>query len=318
MDIHSFVFLKKGIGVAVFALCSALLAAGGSPDRTQSAAAGAGTGFSEHRPVKVFVTIGPQRYFVERIGGTRVTVEVLVAPGRDPHTFDPSPRQVSRLSSADVYFTIGMPFEKGLVPKLRQANPLLPVIDTLAGLDLLYGVPHYHYDEAGNAILHGADEPDTHVWLGLREVRSQIAVIRDALIARDPAGEEVYRTRWQAFDNEIQAMDSRFAGMLAPLRGRSILVFHPAFAYFVNSYGIRQLAIELEGKQPSPRHLERIIDQALRDGARTVFTQSEFPLRSAEIIAQAVGGTVIVLNPLDPDWMQVMETLASAIAAGAF
>lgn len=310
--------LRNGAAIAVFVLCSALLAAGGSADRPQGQPALSDTEFSEQRPVRVFVTIGPQRYFVERIGGPRVAVEVLVAPGRDPHTFDPSPRQVSRLSAADVYFTIGMPFEKGLVPKLRQANPGLPVIDTLAGLDLLYGVPHYHYDEAGNAILHGADEPDTHVWLGPRDVRSQIAVIRDALIARDPAGEAVYRTRWQAFDSEIQAMDSRFAAMLAPLRGRSILVFHPAFAYFVNSYGIRQLAIELEGKQPSPRHLERIIDQALRDGARTVFTQPEFPLRSAEVIARAVGGTVTVLNPLDPDWPEVMETLATAIAAGAF
>jgi len=309
---------RNGAGVVLFVLCAALLNAGGASERTQTQIGAKNTVFSEQRPINVFVTISPQSYFVERVGGSRVRVEVLVPPGRDYHTFDPSPRQVSRLSTADMYFTIGIPFETGLVPKLRQANSGLPIIDTRAGIDLLYGVPHYHFDEAGNAVLHGPDEPDIHVWLGLREVRSQIARIRDALIALDPAGEAVYRSQWQAFDSEIQAMDSRFTKMLSSLRGRSILVFHPAFAYFLNSYGIRQLAIELDGKEPSPRHLERIIDQALRDGARTVFTQPEFPQRSADVIARAVGGTVTVLNPLDPNWPMVMETIATAIAAGAF
>lgn len=274
--------------------------------------------FSETDPIRVFVSITPQAYFVERIGGARVKAEVLVEPGRDPHTFDPRPQQISRLSQADIYFTVGIPFEQVLIPKIAKTNRTLRVVDTLDGLDLFMGVPHYHYDEEGNPYLHGADDPDLHVWLGPAEVRKQIRTIRDALIELDPRGEVLYNEAYRKFDSEIAEMDKRFAQVLAPYKGKSILVFHPAFAYFTRTYGINQRAIELEGKEPSPRQLERLIDQALREGTEVVFTQPEFPLRSAEIIARAIGGRVVILNPLDPDWPKLMEQIASSIAEGTF
>lgn len=304
---------KKFCLVFLVLLPFALFAAG---ERAMDGAAGQSAGGD--KVLEIFVTIQPQRFFVEQLGGSRVRVEVLVEPGRDPHTFDPSPRQVARLAQADLYMTIGMPFEAGLVPKLKAATRQLRIVDTVAGIEWLYGVPHYHYDEAGRPTLHGADEPDTHVWLGPREVRQQLVNIRDALIAADPAGRTEYERRHVEFDAKIVAMDRRFSQALAPAQGRAILAFHPAFAYFTNTYGIRQLAIELDGKEPSPRHLERMIDQALRDGTRVIFTQPEFPLRSAEVIAKAINGRVVVLNPLDADWFTVMETIAGAIAAGVF
>jgi zinc transport system substrate-binding protein len=290
-------------------LAASLFAAG---ERASEEAAGG------RAVLEVFVTIQPQRFFVEQLGGSRVRVEALVDPGRDPHTFDPSPRQVARLARADLYLTIGMPFETSLVPKLKSANRQLGIVDTVVDIEWLYGVPHYHYDENGKPVLHAADDPDPHVWLGPREVRQQIVRIRDALIAADPAGRDEYMQRHAEFDAKVAAMDQRFRSLLAPARGRSILAFHPAFAYFTNTYGIRQVAIELDGKEPSPRHLERMIDQALRDGTRVIFTQPEFPMRSAEVIAKAINGRVVVLNPLDSDWFGVMETMARAIAEGVF
>lgn len=269
-------------------------------------------------PVQVAVTVLPQRYFVERIGGDRVKVEVLVEPGREPHTYDPTPRQVERLAAAHLYLAIGMPFEEQLLPRLQRAAPHLRVVDTREGIELRFGEAHYHFDERGNAVLHAADEPDPHIWLGPLEVRQQISTIRDALIAVDPAGEAVYRAGHARFEAEIRTMHEEFTRLLAPARGRAILAFHPAFEYFTATYGINQRAIELEGKEPAPRHLERLIDEALRSGTQVVFTQPEFSSRSAELIARAIGGTVVSLNPLDPDWPRAMRSIAAGIAAGVY
>lgn len=274
--------------------------------------------------IKIFVSLTPYKYFAERIGGSRVLVETLVEPGRDPHTFDPSPRQIARLGEALLFFASGMPFEEALMAKLGQASRSLGIVNLLDGLSLHEGSSHDdeaehddeedEYDDDG----HDHEGADLHVWLGISQVRQQAVLIRDALIAADAAYEAAYRQDWQAFDAELVAMDRRFAEKLAPLNGRDILVFHPAFSYFVEAYGLEQKAIELDGKEPSPRYLEQIVAESREHGTRVVFTQPEFPLRSAQLIANAIGGRVVTLNPLDPDWPAMMETLAAAIAEGAY
>jgi zinc transport system substrate-binding protein len=211
-----------------------------------------------------------------------------------------------------------MPFEEQLVPKISQINPGMKIIDTLEEIELIYGEAHYHYDEEGNPYPHEADEPDPHVWLGPGEVRKQIKSIFQALVEMDPEGKNLYEKAFRDFDNEIVEMDLYFREILSPVKGKSILTFHPAFAYFTSSYGITQKAIELDGKEPSPRHLERMIDEAIQEGTEVIFTQPEFPQRSARLIANAIGGRVVSLNTLDPDWPKVMKTIAEAIAEGVF
>jgi zinc transport system substrate-binding protein len=268
--------------------------------------------------IRVFVTIQPQVYFLTQIGGDKIALEALVEPGKDPHTFDPSPRQVERLSKADVFFTIGMPFEETLVPKITQNNKKLLVVDTTEGLEFIYGVPHYHYKEDGTPVLHGADDPDPHVWLGPNQVRTQIKIVTETLIEIDPLNKDYYLNNYNKFDNQIAEMDKSFKEKLAPLNGKNILAFHPAFAYFTNTYGITQLTIELDGKEPSPKHLEGMIDRALRDGTKIIFTQPEFPVRSADVIARAIGGGVVTLNPLDPNWLELMYKITDSMEKGTF
>lgn len=273
--------------------------------------------FSEKNPVRVFVSVQPQKYFVERVGGSRVSVEVLVEPGRDPHSYDPSPRQLTSLSRADVFFSIGMPFESTLIPKLVRINPRMRVVDTLEGIEFLPAPGHGHEEDTHAEEIHEEDH-DPHVWLGPREVRKQIQNIHTALSELDRDGAEDYAVLFNEFDAEIRQMDRNFAELLAPVQGSSILVFHPSFGYFTNSYGIHQKTIELDGKEPSPRHLETLIDQAMKDGIRVILTQPEFPVRSAEIIAEAIDGTVVSMNPLDPDWTNLMNRLAETIARAAY
>ncbi|MBU0934387.1 MAG: zinc ABC transporter substrate-binding protein [Spirochaetes bacterium] len=282
--------------------------------------------------IKVFVSLTPYKYFVERIGGSRVQVETLVEPGRDPHTFDPSPRQIARLGEAQLFLASGMPFEEALTAKLGQASRSLDIVSLLQGLSLHEGhdedeAGHDDDDHEADEAEHDDDEDDDghdhdgadlHVWLGIPQVRQQAVLIRDALISADATYEAAYRQAWQAFDAELAAMDSRFAEKLAPLQGRAVLVFHPAFSYFVEAYGLEQKAIELDGKEPSPRYLEQVVTESREHGTRVVFTQPEFPLRSAQLIANAIGGRVVTLNPLDPNWPAMMESLASAIAEGAY
>lgn len=262
--------------------------------------------------VRAVVTILPQAYFVERVGGPRVAVQVLVGTGQSYHSYEPTPRQIADLSEAQVFFTIGIPFEHALVEKIRSTRPNLVVVDTRAGLRLREATDHcdhegYDHEEGGGK--------DPHVWLDAKLVKVQAATIAAALAQLDPGHAPEYEKNLRAFQADLNAADARAAAALAPFRGRELFVFHPTFGYFGDAYGLKQVAVEEGGKEPGGRQLAAMIEQARRAGARAIFVQPQFSSSAARTVAAEVGAEVVTIDPLSRDYLTNYVGMAETIAA---
>ncbi|HOE16797.1 MAG TPA: zinc ABC transporter substrate-binding protein [Syntrophorhabdaceae bacterium] len=277
----------------------------------------AGAGRTE-TGITAFVSIMPQAYFLERIGGQRVDVEVLVGEGHSPATYEPSPQQMARLSSAKAYFAIGAPFEKNLMNKIRQTHRKLFIVETQRGVPYRY--LDDHRNDRGKDTSGGRSDrvPDPHIWMDPKLVKVQARNICEALCGLDPANAKAYSGNLKAFLSDLDRIDQRIASMLAPLKGSNMYVFHPAFGYFADSYGLHQVPVEIEGKEPGARQLAGIIERAKRDRVRVIFVQPQFSTKSAETIAKAIGGAVVPINPLSRDYLSNLGKMASEVEKGLY
>ena len=267
-------------------------------------------------PVRVFVSILPQAWFVQRIGGPHVEVYVLVGPGQSPHTFEPTPRQMADLARARLFFTTGWPFETRVLEKARSIHPGLQVIDLRQGITLR----RFTDEEAGQGGEdedkdegHRAGEPDPHIWLNPRLAAIQAARIAQALAAADPDRAAEFQKNLETLQDDLRRTDERLARVLAPLRGQTFFVFHPAFGYFADAYGLRQRAVEIEGKEPTARGLADLIEKARAAGVRIIFIQPQFSAKSAGAVARAIGGAVVPMDPLAADYLANLEAMADKI-----
>jgi zinc transport system substrate-binding protein len=271
------------------------------PGRSQTAPGETAAGALE-----TFAGIPPVAYLVKRIGGPQVRVEVLVQPGQDPHIFEPTPRQVVRLGKARLFFKVGLTFEEVLTEHIAAGNARTAIVDTAAGIRRLSGVDPE--EDAG---------ADPHVWLAPQLLMQMAANIEAALTAADPPHAREYRANAAALDAELDALDRRLTVSLAPYRGQSFYVFHPAFGYFADAYRLRQESVEIEGKPPTPRQIERLIQQARADHVKIIFLQPQFNQQLAEPIAQALGGIVMPMDDLAYDVVANLGDVAAKIAAAS-
>ena len=261
----------------------------------------------------VVVSILPQAYFVERIAGSRVRPVVLVGPGQSPHAYEPTPRQMAELSSASMWLTVGSEFERALKPKVAALYPKLAIIDTTARVTFRNLDSHAHEGEAGGNDDGNGAGLDPHVWLGRQAVEAMAAAIRDGLSASDPAGAAAYAANHDAFVRDVEAAFTALAGDLAPLRGKPVFVYHPSFGYFFDEFGIIQEAVETGGKEPTQKALATLIQEARADGAQVIFVQPQFPASAARTVAQAIGGAVVEIDALAPDWMDNIKRMGTAL-----
>ena len=275
-------------------------------------------------PLSVFVSILPQAFFVERIAGQRVRVEVMVKPGQDPHTFEPTPKQMARLAEADVFFRIGVEFENTLMPRIESTMKGLTVVDCREGIRLRQMDAHEHDAEeqeaeeyAGEGHLGGEQEgTDPHVWLSVRNAIRIAATIHEALVRLDPEGRDIYDRGYGQLVEELEALDRRIAEILAPVKGEPFFVFHPSFGYFADEYGLEQIAVETGGAEPSARQLARLIEEAGSSDVRVIFIQPQFSHKSAGTIAAEIGAAVVPIDPLARDYIENLEKMARAVEEG--
>jgi len=258
-------------------------------------------------PLRVAVSIPPLGCVVERLGGERVEVVVLVGPGDSPASYDPTARQVAALSRCTVLFTTGVAMETSLLPRLKGIAPKLEIVDTTKGLSMIASEGHDHGD-------HRHEEIDPHVWLSPRRLRIQAATIASALQRLDPEGAERYASAAFEFDAELAALDVEIAAILAPVAGRELLAFHPAFGYLADDYGLIQSAVESGGMAPGPKGLATVLERARSRGVTAVFVQPQFSISSARAVAAELGVGLIMLDPLDHDCVENLRAMALTIA----
>ncbi len=289
------------------------------------------------RPLSVFTTVVPLATFVERIGGDQVRVQALVRPGQNPHAYEPSPRQVAALADADLYVRVGMSLEDAWLPRIRATNARMRVLDARDNIRLRPRDAAPVIDDSRGQADHGPDhdgrtsdqdqEPthadheheamDNHVWTSPPLVKSMGAGIRDALIALRPDQADVFRANYDRFAADLDALDAEIRVRLAPVKDRRFMVFHPAWGYFAETYGLTQVAVEYEGKEPGGRALAGLIDAARANAVTVVLVQPQFSPRAAEQIAAAIGGRVESVDPLAADYFATLRRLTDLIAGPA-
>jgi zinc transport system substrate-binding protein len=242
--------------------------------------------------LNVWCGIPPLVSVVKAVGGEHVRVQSLMNSSRDPHTWSPTPKTVAGVRDADLFFTVGMPFEKTAAQKLAGMNTDLPIVDVTASLDAV---------------------SDPHVWLSLSNLSVIAGVVEQSLVAADSANAESYQQNCAAYQQKLNATDGQLKQKLAPLHGRTFYVYHPVFGYFAKDYGLKQGVVELDGKSPSPKDLLTLVNRARDEQVHVVFVQPQFSQRPAKIIAGRIGGTVVPLNPLAEDPVAVMEQAADVL-----
>ena len=272
------------------------------------------------KPIPVFVSIAPQQYFVQQIGGDFVDVQVLVQPGASPHMYEPKPRQMVAISKAKAYFAVGVPFEKVWLEKIAASNPDMKVVHTDHGIEKIAMAEDHHHegDDHGHKEGHGEDEhgePDPHIWLSPPLVKIQAGTILAALQELDPIHSDTYQHNHDQFVSAIDKLHTQLKETLAGCQGRRFMVFHPAWGYFARTYGIVEVPIEGEGKAPKPARMQTLIQQAREEGIRMVFVQPQFSTKSAQLIAREINGTVTIADPLAKDWMNNLRNIAAKLKA---
>jgi zinc transport system substrate-binding protein len=265
-------------------------------------------------PLKVHVSILPQKYFVERIAEDLASVSVLVTPGNSPATYSPTPAQIKALTAADIYFRIGVPFENGFINKLPDIAPRTRVVETRDGIPLRDMEGHIHDFAPGGHASHGMGK-DPHIWMSPRLVRKQAATMARILEEHLPAHAGQIQKNYAAFARDLDELDDSLSRILAPLKGRNLFVFHPAFGYFTDAYSLRQIPVETMGKSPRGKELAEIIRLARQENVRIIFVQPQFDRNTAETIATAIQGAVVSIDPLAEDYLNNMTLLAETIAA---
>jgi zinc transport system substrate-binding protein len=268
-------------------------------------------------PLRVFVSILPQTYFVKKIGGNLVDVSVMVPPGANPHLYEPRPAQMVALAKVKIYFAVGVTFEEAWLPRLAAVNPKMRIVHTEEGIEKIAMESHYHEvaeREEGHEHL-GIKDP--HVWLSPPDVKVQARNILKALQEEDAVHRGVYEANAEALEKEIDDLDGALRKIFAGKKGMKFMVFHPSWGYFAKAYGLQQIPVEVEGKEPKPGQLKDLIELARRDQIKVIFVQPQFSTKSAETIAKAIGGRVVLADPLSADWsknlLEVAERFKDAL-----
>ncbi len=273
---------------------------------------------AESERLTVVVSIVPQAWLVRQIAGD-VEVVTLVGPGESPHTFQPSDAQVSRLMRADLFFRIGVSFERGPWFDALAAPGKPPIVDMRRGIKLRRMVGHTHgFEGAGRDDVPTGPyhvEPDPHIWLSPRLLKTQARTVTDALIEVDPSRKTQYEARLEEVERRLDEVSRTIRGKLGRHASKAFLVFHPAWGYFAQDFGLRQIAVEPEGKAPTDFELTRLQRQARAEGIRILFAQPRIAGRSARAVAAAIGGRVEPLDPLAPDIPKNLLHFAEMLAA---
>ena len=248
--------------------------------------------------ISAATTIAPLASLISAVGKDRVTVAVMIPPGAEPHTYEPAPSQMKEIANADIYIMNGVGLEFWM-EKALSINEDMLVVDSSKGVELL--------SEDG-------EHTDPHIWMSLENAAVQLENICSGLIQLDPENREYYLQNKDDFLQEMRALDRQLNQTFAAKMNKNFIVYHPAWSYFARDYGLVQVPIMEEEKEPGPKYLAGLIDMARRDNITTIFVDPQFNPKSAEVIAREMNATIVVLDPLAEDYLQNMRHTGEEIS----
>lgn len=261
---------------------------------------------NNHDKIIVVVSIPPEAEFVEKVGGDKVKVTTMVPAGANPHTYEPLPEQLKEISRAKMYAQIGsgLEFETVWMDKLSAANENMLILNCSKGITF---IPNQENDEDEHE-----SQYDTHVWVSPRNAKIIVENIYQGLVQVDPANKDYYKANKEKYLQELDNEDKKINETLKAEKNRKILVYHPAWGYFCRDYGLTQIAIEKNGKEPTPQGMVSLIDQAKKENIKVVFISPQFSRKSAESIASEIGGEVVMIDDLDKNYIENLNKVSEA------
>ncbi len=257
----------------------------------------------------VAVTILPQQEFVEQIAGEfPIEIMVMIPPGASPATYELSPDQMRRISKARAYFKLGsgLPFENVWLEKIESLSPDMKVFDCSEGIEMISGTEHHHEGQEH----HGQDP---HIWCSPLNAKIMVDNITRGLIAVDPEHIKVYEKNAPIYKNKLDQLDLEIKNKLAIVSKRDFIIFHPSWSYYARDYGLNQVAMEVEGKEPHAHDLKKLIEISHEKNIKTIFASPQFNTESAEMIAFEIGGTVEYINPLAKSYISNLELVTGKL-----
>lgn len=256
----------------------------------------------------VLVSVAPHKYFVEKIAKDKLSIGLMVPAGASSHTYEPTPRQMIEAGKADIWFQIGEGFEARAGQSLQNHNPRLQLVNLQNGLDLIYEHSCCHSSHCHENCI------DPHFWLSARQGKIQARTIADTLSSAYPQHRQFFEQNLNLFLEELDLLDKKIVALLEPQKKRTILVSHPAYAYFCRDYNLKQLSIEFEGKDPTPQQLTNLIQMARSVPIKKIFVQMQYSNKGAKLIAQQLGAEIVTLDPYAENYEKTMLDIARAFA----
>jgi len=255
----------------------------------------------------VIVSVAPHKFFVNKIAGDTIDVYLIVPAGASSHTYEPTPRQMMHASQASLWFSIGEPFEKRAMQALQSHRSTLQIINLQQNLNLI-SHDHCHKGCCAGSV-------DLHFWLSARQAQIQAQTIAQTLTANYPEHAALYRENLAQFLKELQLLDQQIQEVFVNLQKRNVLVGHPAYAYFCRDYQLNQYSVEIEGKDPTPQQMTKLLSLVRSFETRTIFIQPQYNNKAAQLIAKEIGAKLVTLDPYSENYMITMLEIARAFAA---
>lgn len=250
----------------------------------------------ENGRMLIYTSIQPIAFIVAKIAGRYADVKALIPPGKSPHSFTPMASDLKMMSKARFFFSVRLPFEEMKLEKAFR-NSKTEWIDIAKNVKFLpIASCKDHHEEHNHA--HTLETMDPHIWLNPENDMIMARMVCDVLSKAMPEHSAYFELNFKNFTRCLIALDDKLKKMLAPYKGEMFLVYHPSYGYFAERYGLRQEAIEIGGKSPSPKHLQEVIALALKKKVHIIFVQPEFNRKAAKLIAESINGSVIRLDPL--------------------
>ena len=255
----------------------------------------------------ITVSIAPFKYFVEEIAGNDFTVNVMVPAGADPHTYEPVPGQINKLRKSVGYISNGyLGFEMNWLDRFYETNPAMK---KLALSDFIEPLVSQQHREGGH--IEGADP---HYWVSPKCALAIAGSVKQFLIGLNPAQKEKYESNYLQLISKIKAIDDKAMGMFLNVSVKSFMIYHPNLAYVARDYGLEEIPVEFEGKEPSPSRMRDLVDRARKDNLKTIFVQLEYDTKNAKALAEEIGAQIVLIDPLSENWQKSTTDIIEAVS----
>lgn len=250
----------------------------------------------------ITVSIAPFKYFVEQIAGDDFTINVMVPPGANPHIYEPYPEQINKLRRSVGYISNGyLGFELTWLDRFYETNKTMKRLSLGDKIHPLVS-KHHH---AGN----NTEGADPHYWVSPACGIIMATSVKEYLCELNPSQAEKYETNFQNLVLKIRNLEMDAKQLFSGDTQKSFMIFHPNLGYLARDFGLEEIPVEFEGKEPSPSRMKDLIDMAREKNLKTIFVQKEYDTKNARAIANEIGAELTVIDPLSEDWLKITSDI---------